>query len=122
MAASIRISDSLYLAADQEAALMHRSLAMQVEHWASLGQALENTGIGLETIRAVAGGKEGRDSILRQIKQSYQEAGRLEVIEGRARASDLHLIPRNVARRATVIHKKNVSFRDKKTKPGKIKP
>lgn len=112
MAASIRISDSLYLAAEQEAVLMHRSLAMQVEHWASLGRALENTGIGLETIRAIAGGKEGRDSVLRQAKQSYQEAGRLEVIEGRARASDLHLIPRSVARRATVLHKRNVSFRD----------
>lgn len=112
MAASIRISDSLYQAAEQEAALMHRSLAMQVEHWASLGRALENSGIGLETIRAMAGGEEGQDRILRRFKQAAQETGRADVRAGRARAGDLHLIPRSTARRATVSHKKSVSFHD----------
>ncbi len=112
MAASIRISDSLYQAAEQEAALMHRSLAMQVEHWASLGRALENTGIGLEAIRAIAGGAPGQDPVLRRFKQAYQEAGRMDVREGRARASDLHLVPRSTARRAKVTHKANVNFRD----------
>lgn len=112
MAASIRVSDSLYQAAEQEAALMHRSLAMQIEHWASLGRALENSGIGLAAIRAVAGGEEAQDRILRQFKQAAQEAGRADVREGRARAGDLHLIPRGTARRATVTHKKSVSFHD----------
>lgn len=91
---------------------MHRSLAMQIEHWASLGRAMENTGIGLEAIRAIAGGEQGQDPILRQFKQAYQEAGRMDVLEGRARAGDLHLVPRSAVRRAKVTHKKNVSFRD----------
>lgn len=112
MAASIRVSDSLYQAAEEEAALMHRSLAMQIEHWASLGRALENTGIGLEAIRTIAGGEGDQDRILRRFKQAYQEAGRIDVLEGRARAGDLHLIPRAAARRAKVTHKKNVSFRE----------
>ena len=41
MAQSIRISDDLYEMARHEAGLMHRSVAQQIEHWASLGQALE---------------------------------------------------------------------------------
>jgi hypothetical protein len=41
MAKSIRISDRLYESAASNAALMHRSLAQQIEHWAALGHAFE---------------------------------------------------------------------------------
>ncbi len=38
---SVRITDELYAAAEAASAIMHRSIAMQLEHWASLGQKLE---------------------------------------------------------------------------------
>jgi hypothetical protein len=41
MAKSVRISDDLYSMARREAAMMHRSVAQQIEHWAAIGQALE---------------------------------------------------------------------------------
>ena len=43
MAKSIRISDELYELALQQAALMERSLAQQVEHWVKLGVGVEHT-------------------------------------------------------------------------------
>ena len=38
---SVRITNELYAAAETASAIMHRSIAMQLEHWASLGQKLE---------------------------------------------------------------------------------
>lgn len=41
MAKSISISDRLYAACRDEAAIMNRSIAQQLEHWAMLGRASE---------------------------------------------------------------------------------
>ncbi|EUJ10305.1 Protein of unknown function (DUF3423) [Methylophilaceae bacterium 11] len=41
MMKSVRISESLYHAADKEAEVMHRSTAGQLEYWASLGRKAE---------------------------------------------------------------------------------
>ena len=46
MAKSIRITDELYELATQEAALMERSLAQQIEHWVKLGVGVERQQAG----------------------------------------------------------------------------
>lgn len=55
MAKSIRITDELYELAMQEAALMERSLAQQIEHWVKLGIGVERaTGATMDEVRAAA--------------------------------------------------------------------
>ena len=43
---SIRVGAELFRLAQQQGALMSRSAAQQVEHWARIGAALEATGLG----------------------------------------------------------------------------
>src|SRR5438105_3500101 len=54
---SIRIADHIYDLAQQEAALMSRSIAQQLEHWAQLGAALESAGVTQDHMRSILGGK-----------------------------------------------------------------
>lgn len=56
--ASVKLSSDLVDQARQEASVLHRSVGAQVEHWARLGRALENTpGFGIERVRqALHGG------------------------------------------------------------------
>ena len=42
---SIRIGAALFNTAREEAALMSRSTAQQIEHWARIGAALESCGL-----------------------------------------------------------------------------
>jgi ParD-like antitoxin of type II bacterial toxin-antitoxin system len=53
---SIRIADDLYSAVQQEGALMTRSIAQQLEHWARLGAALEAAGVTADQLRSILGG------------------------------------------------------------------
>lgn len=53
---ALRIADPLAERARKEAKLMHRSLAAQVEHWAWLGARLEESGLSLDTIKALKSG------------------------------------------------------------------
>ena len=52
---SIRISDDVYELAQQEAAMMRRSIAQQVEHWAGLGAA---RGVQRVTVRWPSGRRQ----------------------------------------------------------------
>jgi hypothetical protein len=88
MAKSIRISDTLYDLAAAQARLMHRSLAQQLEHWASLGQALE--------LQADSG------TILRTSLANLHAVDRHRVRNGRLSARDLHMIPARIAREASL--------------------
>jgi hypothetical protein len=56
--ASIKLSSALVDDARKEAEVLNRSVGAQVEHWARLGRAFENTpGIGIDRVR---GALEGR--------------------------------------------------------------
>lgn len=88
MAKSIRITDELYELATQEAALMQRSLAQQIEHWVKLGVGLErNAGATVDDVRAAAV----------QYRLARDESA---VRSGRRAATSLHAIPAALARSA----------------------
>jgi ParD-like antitoxin of type II bacterial toxin-antitoxin system len=89
MAKSIRISDEIYELAAREAALMHRSLAQQLEHWARLGLGVEHGQATLDDVRAAAA----------RFKSARDES---DVRLGRRAARSLHFIPAAVARSAKV--------------------
>ena len=88
MAKSIRITDELYDLATHEAALMHRSLAQQIEHWVKLGVGVERTaGATVDDVRSAA----------MQYRLARDEA---DVRSGRRTAASLHAIPASLARTA----------------------
>lgn len=88
MAKSIRISDELYELALQEAALMQRSLAQQVEHWVKLGVGVEHAeGASVNDVRAAA----------LQYRHARDEAA---VRSGRKSAASLHAIPADLIKAA----------------------
>lgn len=88
MAKSIRITDELYDLATHEAALMHRSLAQQIEHWVKLGVSVERTaGATVDDVRSAA----------LRYRHARDEAA---VRSGRRTAASLHAIPAAMARGA----------------------
>jgi hypothetical protein len=89
MAKSVRISDDIYELASQEAALMHRSLAQQLEHWMKLGMSVEHSQATVDEVRAVAA----------NFKRARAEK---DVLRGRRSARSLHVIPASVVRAAKV--------------------
>lgn len=93
MAKSIRISDSLYDSAMSNAALMHRSLAQQIEHWAALGHAFE-------------AGAATSDVLAAAVRHMHiVDTDRVK--SGQLHARALHAIPVEVARGSRVhIHRK----------------
>lgn len=88
MAKSIRISDELYELATHEAALMHRSLAQQIEHWVKLGVGVERAaGATVNDVRVAA----------LRYRHACDEAA---VRSGRRTAASLHAIPAKIAKGA----------------------
>ena len=65
---SVRIADALYAEAEAAASIMHRSIAMQLEHWAYLGQKLEAA--HMNEVKRLAGGE---DLTLRAAKKRSQQ-------------------------------------------------
>ena len=65
---SVRITDELYAAAEAASGIMHRSIAMQLEHWASLGQKLEAQ--HMNDVQQLAAGE---DLTLRAAKKRSQQ-------------------------------------------------
>jgi hypothetical protein len=93
MAKSIRISDDLYDMAATEAALMHRSLAQQIEHWAAIGQAVEAAG-DLPQIRSAA--------VAHARARDHERIRR-----GRVSADQLAFVPKSLVRKADVVFPKD---------------
>lgn len=90
MAKSIRINDTMYELALEEADRMGRSITQQIEHWVKLGVGFERqAGTTLDDVRAAA----------LQYRHVKEEA---DVRAGRKVASSLHAIPAAVARAARV--------------------
>lgn len=79
---SVRIADDLYAAADAAASFMHRSIAMQLEHWAQLGQKLEAQ--HMSDVKRLLVGEElvGEDLTLRAAKKKSQKDFAREVKRG----------------------------------------
>lgn len=53
MPSPIRVSPQLFEAARKEAAIMHRSVAGQLEYWAQLGQAIEAAGLSKDDVKEI---------------------------------------------------------------------
>jgi hypothetical protein len=97
MAKSIRITDELYELATQEAALMGRSLAQQIEHWVKLGVGVEHaSGATVDDVRAAA----------LRYRQARDEAA---VRSGRKKASSLHAIPESLIKNARIDSARGIS-------------
>jgi hypothetical protein len=56
---SIRVGAELFSLAQQHGALMSRSAAQQVEHWARIGAALEATGLSVADVARLLRGGSG---------------------------------------------------------------
>ena len=84
----IRISDRLYDSAVSHAALMHRSLAQQNEHWATLGHAFESSAATSDVLAAAV--------------------RHMHIVDtDRVKSGQLHAIPADLARKSRVdIHRK----------------
>jgi hypothetical protein len=88
MAKSVRITDDLYELALQEAGLMQRSLAQQIEHWVKLGAGVESaSGATVDDVRAAA-------LRYRHLRDEVQ------VRSGKRSAASLHAIPAAMAKNA----------------------
>ena len=56
--ASVKLSGDFVEQARREAQVVHRSVGAQVEYWAKLGQAFENSpGVGIDRVRQALEGK-----------------------------------------------------------------
>jgi hypothetical protein len=72
---SIRIADEVYSLAQQEAAVMSRSIAQQLEHWAKLGAALESAGVTHDQMRRILGGDlRVRERVFMKLGLATQES------------------------------------------------
>jgi hypothetical protein len=56
----VKLSDSLYAAARDAADVSHRTLSSQIEHWATLGRAIEGQITMQQTVELVRGVREAR--------------------------------------------------------------
>ena len=86
---SIRIGDEWYAQVQQEAALMSRSIAQQLEHWGRIGAALEAAGVTHDQVRAILGGD------LRARERAFMKLGL-------ASPARMLLIPPEMARTAKI--------------------
>lgn len=81
MAKSIRISDRLYEEAATAASLFDRSLAQQVEHWARMGQAIEQVnGLEFEKVNLKLRAQYARDAA--RVKSGELKSSDLGVVKG----------------------------------------
>jgi hypothetical protein len=72
--ASIKISSQLVEDARSEGAIMNRSIAGQVEHWATLGRRMENAfGFGMDRVRAALQGKFDPGNLSEQERRYYYD-------------------------------------------------
>ena len=74
MGMPVRIDDQLYKQAKREAQIEHRTIAGQIEYWASVGRAaLDNPDLPIEFVaQALASMKESRSDATPFIPRSSQ--------------------------------------------------
>ena len=107
MSKSLRISDALFVAAQNAGADMTRSVAQQVEHWARLGQTLEAAGMTVAQATALLNGSletvVSEESMWHD-KRDRQAADHESVRIGARTADHLNWFRSGVARNAKVIN------------------
>jgi len=86
MPKSVRVSDQLYEIAESSSQAMHRSLAQQLEHWATLGRAVEAAGVTTAQIE-LAGDLRARERLMLKLGLADES---------------MYLIPTHAARRSKV--------------------
>lgn len=89
MAKSIRVSEELYELADSACTSAHRSLAQQIEYWATLGRALETAGVTtIQVQQVIEGDRRARERALLKL--------------GLADPQSMYLFPVALARKAKI--------------------
>jgi hypothetical protein len=72
--ASIKLSTAFVEEARREAEILHRSVGAQVEHWARLGRAFENTpGIGIDRVRGALEGRLTIEDLTRDERDAFYD-------------------------------------------------
>lgn len=122
MARSVRISDPLFEHATLESTLMHRSIAMQIEHWCALGRALEASGLSVGELKRTLHGTRAKvqapstartapEARMWAEKRQRQRRDRAALARGEATPESMYLIPPKLARTA-IVRFKDVDFDD----------
>ena len=116
MAKSVRISNPLFEHATLESTLMHRSIALQIEHWCALGRALEASGMSMGELRATlqepmkskplpSAAHTAPEARMWAEKRQRQRRDRAALARGEILPESMTLIPRRLARTASVRFK-----------------
>lgn len=86
MAQSIRISDDLYLMAQNASQSLGRSLAQQMDYWARLGAALDASGLSAAMAMELLGkGAEAKEFVAAALDQVAPQDGGLPMLKQRQR-------------------------------------
>ena len=104
---SIRISAELFEQAQQQGSILSRSAAQQVEHWARLGAAVEQSGLTVSQLVELLGGGTAQlqptEHALRSDKRAQQARDIAAIQSGRATNESMSWFSGGRARRAKAI-------------------
>jgi hypothetical protein len=104
---SIRISAELFEHAQRHGELLSRSAAQQLEHWARLGSALEQSGLAVgELVELLRGDKAARpspESALWAAKRALQARDIAAIEAGKASNASMSWFSGGRARRARAV-------------------
>ena len=105
---SIRISAELFEQAQRQGEVLSRSTAQQVEHWARLGAALEQSGLSVgELVELLRGddkaARKGSEQALWAAKRAQQARDIAAIEAGRASNESMSWFSGGRARRAKAI-------------------
>jgi hypothetical protein len=104
MSRSLRLSDTLFDAAQEAATALSRSAAQQVEHWARLGRQLELRGLTLEgALKMLASEQVTSADALWRDKRARQARDHARDTRREGRFGDTHWISAEDAKRAKVL-------------------
>lgn len=98
---SVRINDNLFNLATQEASVMSRSTAGQIEHWVNLGMRAEITSSS-EDIRRLLN-IEFSDN-LDELKQSYRDRFIKAFKSGKIKSEDGFSMMKDVSKNAVITY------------------
>jgi hypothetical protein len=104
---SIRIAAELFERAQRQGELLSRSAAQQVEHWARLGAAVEQSGLSVgelaELLRGGQTARKGSESLLWAAKRAQQARDIAAIESGKASSDSMSWFSGGRARRAKAI-------------------
>ncbi len=102
---SIRIGTALFDSAREEGALMSRSAAQQIEHWARMGAALEASGLTVAQAASLLKSQaEAGDAKLWAFKRERQRADLAHARSGRITQDQLGWFSGGKARKLKLIN------------------